>query len=166
LNWLVSGVRWMTCRWPRKLIAEGTLSHARSRLGWEVFRRIFHNLVAAQGELPRDFHGLTSAALDGSTMTMPDTQENRERLGIPTGGRGAGGYPQLRAVALLVLAARRVIDIVYGAYKGKGTGERSLMITLIERLPYKRILYLMDAGLYSFNLLIILKKKSTISWPS
>ena len=53
-----------------------------------------------------------------------------------------------------------------GAYKGKGTGERSLMATLIERLPYKRILSLMDAGLYSFKLLILLKKKSTIFWLS
>jgi hypothetical protein len=153
IDWLVSGVRWLTCCLPPKLVEDGALSHARKRLGIEVFRRIFQKIVAAQDTLPKDFHGLTSAAFDGTGATMPDTQSNRERFGLPNSGRGAGGYPQLRAVALLVLPLRMVVDIAYGPYKGKGSGERSLMRTIIDRLPYPNLLLLLDAGLYSFDML-------------
>ena len=159
LNWLVSGLRWLTCCLPWKLVAEGTLSHARIRLGCEVFRRIFNKMVAHHEKLPKDFHGLTSVAFDGTSATMPDTKENTQRFGVPKGGRGKGGYPQLRAVALLILPLRLVADIAYAAYQGKGTGERSLMNQIIERIPYDQLLYLVDAGLYSFEALMSLKKK-------
>jgi len=167
LNWLVSGLRWLTCCLPHKLVAEGTLSHARIRLGCEVFRRIFQKMVAHHEKLPKDFHGLTSVAFDGTSATMPDTKENKQRFGTPKGGRGEGGYPQLRAVALLILPLRLVADIAYDAYKGKGTGERSLMNQIIERIPYDHLLHLVDAGLYSFELLLSLQKKTvTTCWSS
>ncbi len=111
-------------------------------------------MVACQDTLPKDFHGLTSTAFDGTGGTMPDTPENRERFGLPSGGRGAGGYPQLRAMALLLLPLRMVADIAYGPYKGKGSGERSLMREIIDRLPYPNLLLLLDAGLYSFETLL------------
>jgi len=160
LDWLVSGLRWLTCCLPHKLVAEGTLSHARMRLGEEVFRRIFQKMVVPAEQLPKDFHGLTSVAFDGTNATMPDTEENKQRFGVPKGGRGEGGYPQLRAMALLILPLRQVADIAYDAYKGKGTGERSLMNKIIERIPYDHLLHLVDAGLYSFNFLLLLQEKN------
>ena len=86
-------------------------------------------------------------------LTMPDTKDNMDAFGKPKGGRGEGGFPQMRVVALLVLPLRLVADFAYDAYKGKGTGERSLMATIIERIPYRNMLFLWDAGLYSFDLL-------------
>lgn len=151
IDWLVSGLRWLTGCLPAKLVKEGTLSHARKRLGIEVFRRIFQKMVAHQDTLVKDFHGLTSAAFDGTNATLADTPSNRERFGRPHGGRGAGAYPQLRAVALLLLPLRRVADIAYGPYQGKGCGERSLMRQIINRLPSQNLLFLLDAGLYSFE---------------
>ncbi len=160
IDWLISGLRWLTCCLPLKVVEDGALSHARKRLGIEVFRRIFQKMVAHQDTLPKDFHGLTSVAFDGTCVTMPDTQSNRERFGRPNSGRGAGGYPQLRVVALLLLPLRMVADIAYGPYKGKGRGERSLMGTIIDRLPYRNLLLLLDAGLYSFDLLRSCQKKN------
>ena len=151
IDWLVSGLRWLTCCLPSKLVQDGTLSHARKRLGVEVFRRIFQKMVAHQDTLAKDFHGLTSVAFDGTSATLADTPSNRECFGLPHGGRGAGGYPQLRAVALLLLPLRMVADIAYGPYKGKGSGERSLMRQIIDRLPHQNLLFLLDAGLYSFE---------------
>jgi Insertion element 4 transposase N-terminal len=151
IDWLVCGLRWLTSCLPAKLVKEGTLSHARKGLGIEVFRRIFQKMVAHQDTLVKDFHGLTSVAFDGTSATMADTPSNRERFGLPNGGRGAGGYPQLRAVALLVLPLRMVADIAYASYKGKGSGERSLMRQIIERLPHQNLLFLLDAGLYAFE---------------
>jgi hypothetical protein len=160
IEWLVSGLRWLTCCLPHKLVEDGALSHARKRLGIEVFRRIFQKMVAYQDTLPKDFHGLTSTAFDGTGATMPDTPSNREHFGLPSGGRGAGGYPQLRAMALLLLPLRMVADIAHGPYKGKGSGERSLMREIIDRLPYQNLLLLLDAGLYSFETLLSCTKKN------
>ena len=99
IGWLVSGLRWLTCCLPPKLVEDGALSHARKRLGIEVFRRIFQKLVADQDTLPKDFHGLTSVAFDGTGATMADTPSNRERFGLPQGGRGAGGATGVTASA-------------------------------------------------------------------
>ena len=55
IDWLVSGLRWLTCCLPSKLVQDGTLSHARKRLGVEVFRRIFQKMVAHQDTLAKDF---------------------------------------------------------------------------------------------------------------
>lgn len=153
LNWLICGVRWLTCNLPAKLAAEGTLSHARKRLGVEVFRRIFGHMVVLDSALPADFHGLTSVAFDGTTATMPDTPSNQERFGRPNSGRGQGGFPQARIMALLILPLRLIGAVAYGPYQGKGTGERSLMMPIIDSIPYQNLLFLLDAGLYSFDAL-------------
>lgn len=153
IDWLVSGLRWLNCELPAKVVQEGALSHARKRLGIEVFRRIFEKQTAPGGTRERDFHGLTSVAFDGTVMSLADTVSNRERFGRPKSGRGTGGYPQLRAMALLELARGQVTDIAYGPYQGKGHGERSLMKGMLERLTEPSILLLLDAGLYSFETL-------------
>ncbi len=153
LNWLISGVRWLHCHLPHKLVSDGAISHARKRLGVDVFRVIFQKIVSRCVTLPTDFHQYTSVAFDGVSLTMPDTEDNMDAFGKPKGGRGEGGFPQMRVVAFLILPLRLVADFAYDAYKGKGTGERSLMATIIERIPYRNMLFLWDAGLYSFDLL-------------
>jgi hypothetical protein len=63
LNWLVCGLRWLTCRWPHRVVAEGTLSHARIRLGREVFRRIFQKWWHITRSSQRIFMGLPALPL-------------------------------------------------------------------------------------------------------
>ena len=162
INWLVSGLRWLRCPMPRHLCSDGALSHARQRLGVEVFVRIFARWVARFHALPRDFHGRTSVTFDGTTATMPDTEGNRARFGTPRSGRGNGAFPQLRAVALLILPLRRIADIAFGPYKGKGTGEKSLMMELLSRIPYKKLLFLLDAGLFSSEFLFATRDHDTL----
>ena len=36
-------------------------------------------------------------------------------------------------------------------YVGKGTGERSLVVEILDRLVHKRLRFLLDAGMYSLN---------------
>lgn len=153
MDWLISGLRWITCCLPKKLVADGALSHARKRLGIDVFRQIFERLCPSADALPKDFHGRTSAAFDGSSITMPDTASNQDRFGRPKGGRGKGGFPQLRLMALLILPLRTVADIAYGPFEGKGSGERSLMMEIMDRISASCLLFLVDAGLYSFDFL-------------
>jgi hypothetical protein len=101
--------------------------------------------------LPTDFHELTSVIFDGSTGTMPDTEANRAAFGKPYARRGTAAFPQVRLMGLLAVAQRRRVDLAFAPYTGKGTGERAWMRTLLARLPGHGLLFLMDAGLYAFD---------------
>jgi hypothetical protein len=155
LNWMVSGFRWLTEVLPpqAKLISDGAISHARVQLGVEVFRVLWTKWVASFQPLPADFHGLISVIFDGSTGTMPDTEANRATFGKPSARTGTAAFPQVRLMGLLAVAQRRLIDIAFAPYTGKGTGERALMRIILARLACKGRLFLMDAGLYAFDVL-------------
>lgn len=152
LSWLVSRFRWLCLDLPAKLVKDGAVSHARVRLGVGVIRDIFYRLVRSAPAANPDFHQWTTVMFDGAAMTMPDTSSNRERFGKPKSGRGCGAFPQLRAVALLVLSARLVFDVAYAPFRGKKTGERTLMFEILERVKRKDFLFVFDAGFYSFFL--------------
>jgi Insertion element 4 transposase N-terminal/Transposase DDE domain len=155
LNWMVAGFRWLADVLPAqaKLVSDGAISHARVKLGVEVFRVLWTKLVASFQPLPADFHGLISVIFDGSTGTMPDTEANRATFGKPSARTGAAAFPQVRLMGLLAVAQRRLVDIAFAPYTGKGTGERALLRTLLARWACKGLLFLMDAGLYAFDVL-------------
>ena len=152
LNWLFAGFRWKSLDFCKKIVTDGAISHARKKMGVDVFRTIFHRFSSVFKDVPSDFHGLITVMFDGTSMTMPDTESNRKKFGKHKSGRGYGAFPQVRAVALMALCARRIIDIAYAPYKGKKTGERTLMFEIIKRCLKKKCLFLFDAGFYSFYL--------------
>lgn len=154
LNWMVSSFRWLSELLPAKakLVAGGTISHARVKLGFEVFQTIWTKLNGSLPELQPDFQGRITCIFDGSTGTMPDSASNVEAFGKTKNQTGAGAFPQLRMMALVVLSLRVVLDAAYAPFQGKGSGERTLMMALLKRNVYRGLLYLMDAGLYSFEL--------------
>jgi len=148
----VSGFRLKFLNFPAKIVTDGTISHARVKLGVDVFRDIFYKFVSKFRDIPSDFHGLISVAFDGTSMTMPDTESNQTEFGKPKSGRGYGAFPQMRVLSLMVLSARRIFDIAYAPYKGKKTGERTLVLEILKRCKRKDFLFLFDAGFYSFPL--------------
>jgi len=64
--------------------------------------------------------------VDGTTVTLPDTENNPVRF--PQHGNQAqgAGFPLARLVGVISLTTGAVIDAAMGPYKGKGTGEHSL----------------------------------------
>ena len=44
INMLISTFRWLLCSLPVRIIADGTLTHARMRLGASVFRLVFRKI--------------------------------------------------------------------------------------------------------------------------
>ena len=155
LNWLVSGFRWLGEHFPEQaqLVSEGALSHARKRLGPEVFATLLQLQIAALAQPEPDFHGYCSAAFDGTTGTMPDSAKNVAAFGKPAARRGTAAFPQVRLMALLALSVRHIYGLAWAPYRGKGTGERALLRSLLPTLPAGSWLYLMDAGLYAFDIL-------------
>jgi len=155
LNWMVSGFRWLWSLLPSQsvIVRDGAISHARVKLGFEVFRALFYKLTASFWPIAPDFHGRVSVAFDGSTGTMPDTECNVDEFNKPSSRSGNAAFPQLRMMALMVLSVRLLLAIGYAPYAGKGTGERSLMMQMLGRIARKGLLFLLDAGLYSFEIM-------------
>ena len=58
LNWLVSGLRWLSLGLPAKLLKDGAISHARVKLGSGVFQSIFYKFVLSFTLISPDFYGL------------------------------------------------------------------------------------------------------------
>lgn len=153
LNWMLSGFRWLSELLPaqHKLVSDGAISHARVALGVEVFRVLFIKLRNKLWPVTPDFHGRISVAFDGSTGSMPDTEANRAAFGKPSARTGSAAFPQVRLMGLLAIAQRQLVDLAFAPYRGKGTGERALVTEILTRLTCKGLLFLLDAGLYSFD---------------
>lgn len=159
LNWLVSGIRWLNSGLPAKLVACGTISRARVQLGFEIFRTVFLKFVISLQAYEPDFHGYVTAIFDGSSLTMPDTASNQAEFGKPKTGRGQAAFPQTRVMALMIRATRLIVDIAYAPFQGKGTGERSLMMSVLQKTKIQNLLFLFDAGFYSFYLVYVLQRQ-------
>lgn len=151
LNWMISGWRWLAYSLPKQLVSEGTISHARVRVGVQVFKMLFHKVIETFKPLPTDFYGRISVIFDGSTGNMPDSEANCQKFGKAKSRRKSekSAYPQLRWMSLLAVSSRLLLDVSYDASIGKGTGERTLMMKILENLHHPNLLFLADAGLYS-----------------
>ncbi|RMD59066.1 IS4 family transposase [Candidatus Parcubacteria bacterium] len=160
-NWMLSGFRWLQQCLPArsKLVSDGAISHARVALGSGVFKRLWHKLRPSYESLPADFHGLRTVIFDGTTATMPDTESNRKAFGKPNSGRGEAAFPQVRLMSLLAVAPRLLMQVAFAPCRGKGTGERTLVRSILDSLEVCGLLCLMDAGLYAFHLLWTITQK-------
>ncbi len=153
LDWLLAGLRWKSLNFAGKFVKDGTISRARTRMGFEIFRTIFNRFTMTFRDTDTaDFHGMKTFLFDGSSLTTPDTESNREEFGKHSSGRGHSAFPQIRVVALMALCARRIVDAAYAPCRGKKTGEKTLMFEILKRFSIADSLLLFDAGFYSFNL--------------
>lgn len=159
LDWLLAGLRWESLSFDGKFVKDGTISRARTRMGFELFRNIFNRFTMTFKDIvSSDFHGLKTFMFDGTSLTTPDTESNREEFGKHISGRGRGAFPQIRAVALMGLVGRRIVDVAYAPCRGKKTGEKTLMFKILRRFSIRNSLLLFDAGFYSFNLVDYMHK--------
>jgi Transposase DDE domain len=98
-------------------------------------------LVRKTGELLRGkarsawlWKGRSVVMVDGSTASMPDTPANQQAFPQPRSQKRGLGFPLARFVAIICLATGAVLDLAIGPYKGKRTGETSLLRALLDRL--------------------------------
>lgn len=132
----------------RKPAAISSIVEARQRLGAAPLRQLFEELTVAWG-LPAveqdTWHGLGVYAMDGTTLSVPDTDENYEHFGKPSSRDGDAGYPKLRMVALIAVRSQLILDAQFAPWRGKGTGEQSLADSFWSALPSRSVL-LFDRG--------------------
>jgi hypothetical protein len=123
---------------------DSALWQARARLGTAPLRWLFDLLrgpAMAMAAGPARWHGLLVCAIDGTTMTIPDSPRNLAAYSKQAGSHGGSGYPLLRLVALVACGTRTVIDAVFGPFScGEQDCTRRLrrslhagMIVLLDR---------------------------------
>lgn len=111
--------------------------HARSRIPTSVFStlatRTAHELEMSIPD-PWKWNGRSVFIVDGSHVSMPDTPENQAMYPQPPTQASGLGFPLARITVLLSLATGACHDLEIAPYRGKGTGEKSLLRRMYDTL--------------------------------
>jgi hypothetical protein len=133
-----------------RTVASSALTQARARLGAQPMEWLFlrsagewaHRSAAAD-----DWRGLGLYGVDGTTLRVADSPENRAHFGSHDSGRHDGGrdarvsgYPLMRMVVVMALRSHLLAAATFGPY---GVDERVYASSLWETVP-DRSLVLVD----------------------
>lgn len=136
----------------RQGISEGAITPARDRVGALPLRELFETTARhwalASAERHR-WRGLMVLGADGTSLRVPDSKENRETFGLPGSKRRSAGYPQIRAVGLMVLRSHLLLDFDFA---GCRTGEVTLAAPMLARVPSHSVTIL-DRNFVNYRLL-------------
>jgi hypothetical protein len=70
--------------------------------------------------------------IDGTTVTLPDTQENQALYPQQKGQKPGLGFPVCRIVGITCLSSGAVLNAAMGPFKGKGGSEHTLLRSLLD----------------------------------
>jgi hypothetical protein len=136
-------------------VADSALPKARYRLGEGPLAELFACSAShwAHEHAAEDrWRGLSIYALDGTTLSVQDTDENREAFGLPKSGRAQSGYPKVRLVTLMAARSHLIVDAAIGPFHGKGTAEPMLARPMWDGVPDESLLIVdrnfIDYGLF------------------
>lgn len=135
---------WRVRRGLGRLSSETTsYCKARSRLPEALFERLL-SWTSCRCEEALDkawlFQGRIVEMVDGWTVTMADTEENQEEYPQMRCHKPGCGFPIARMIGLFSMASGAINHLAIGPYKGKQTGETSLLRSIIDRVLPDRIL--------------------------
>lgn len=106
---LAAGLDGLTVATP----TSSALAKARRRIGPQPLAALFA-LIAGPAAGSKRWRGLLVCAIDGTTMSIPDSPANLTVYGRQTGSHGGSGYPLLRLLTIVACGSRTVIDAVFG----------------------------------------------------
>ncbi len=147
----------------RASIAKSAVAQARARLGDEPMKWLFERCSETWGHASarrHEWRGLAIYGLDGTTVRVPDSQENRDHFGGQSGPRGDSGYPIARIVTLMALRSHLIVAATFGPYGD----ERPFARELWPKLP-DNALVIVDRNFLAANILIpIASEKANRHW--
>lgn len=113
------------------LVARSTVAQARGRLGDEPLKWLFERCAqkwAHESARRREWRGLAIYGVDGTTVRVPDSPENRAFFGSQKAGAGRGisGYPLARVVTLMALRSHLLAGAALGPYGDERAYARDL----------------------------------------
>jgi hypothetical protein len=129
---------WMAINGRKPCAAEtGSYCDARQRLPLAVVARLARQTAREiEGRAPAAWlwKGRRVVLVDGTTASMPDTEENQRAFPQMKAQKIGLGFPLVRMVAIITLATGVVRDLAMGPYQGKETGETALFRALWDGL--------------------------------
>jgi Transposase DDE domain len=110
----------------------GSYCKARQRLPLSMVSGLVRQIglqMTDQAPLRWNWQGRPIRLVDGTTVELPDTEENRRAY--PQTREGSG-CPLSRIVGITCLASGGVLNAAIGPFAGKGSGEQALLRTLLD----------------------------------
>jgi hypothetical protein len=168
LSCLLEGLQWLAGpKSPIKVTGKSGISQARTRVGYEPLKRLYDDIVSpiATPATPGAWYGTGRkwrlVSLDGSTLAVPDTDENDEAFGRPNSNHGEGGMPRMRFVCLV----ENGTHVLFGARMDAFTvGEITLAHEVIQMLE-PGMLCLADRYFAGYRLLErVMDRGSDVLW--
>jgi len=136
-------------------IARSSVVEARSRLGSEPMKWLFERTAAAWAHASASRHrwrGLSVYGMDGSTLRVADTPENRRHFGGQPGRASTeSGYPMARIVVLMALRSHVLAAARFGPYGGSCELEHAM--DLRASIP-QNSLTIVDRGFFAVRMLL------------
>ena len=156
-----------------RTVASSALTQARTRLGPEPMEWLFLRSAEGWAHQSADadrWRGLALYGVDGTTLRVADSVENREQFGGHDSGRHEGGrdertsgYPLMRLVVVMALRSHLLAAAAFGPYS---VDERTYATSLWETVP-DRSLVLLDRLYLQANVLVpLMTKGSERHWIS
>jgi hypothetical protein len=131
-------IAWMVASGRKACSAvTGAYCSARDRLPEQACRQLACDIGhQVEEEAPSSWRWLGHRVLnvDGSTITMADTEHNQAEYPQQSNQKRGCGFPIMRIVVVFSLAVGTILDVALGQYQGKRTGENSLFRTLCDLL--------------------------------
>lgn len=115
----------------------GAYCQARQRLPLKVPEQLCQAVGdSLEAKIPKAWRwrGRHVKLFDGTTVSMPDTTENQADYPQSSEQKPGLGFPLARVGGLISLASGAVLGYAVAACKGKGTGEQTLLRSLLPRL--------------------------------
>ena len=78
------------------------------------------------------WHGKRVHLIDGTTVTMPDTQANQVVYPQQAGQKPGLGFPISRIVGVICLSSGALLNASLGRCSGKGSSEQCLLRTMLD----------------------------------
>lgn len=127
-----------------RTVASSALTQARARLGSDPLEWLFLRTAEewAHRSADRDrWHGLALYSIDGTTLRVADSVENREHFGDQAAGgaKGVSGYPLTRLVVLMAVRSHLLAAATFGPF---GIDERRYAESLWASVPEKSLVLL------------------------
>jgi Transposase DDE domain/Insertion element 4 transposase N-terminal len=123
--------------------SSAAIVEARDRLGFGALRNLSARLQRWILETHREdmnWKGMLVLVLDGTTLKVPDSDENRRHFGLPGVNRGKrSAFPQMRTLVAVSLRLRFILGAWFAPYR---RGELTVAKRILSELPQRSLLVL------------------------
>ena len=141
--WVKVGKYW-------RVPCKSAITQARQRLGSQVMSQLFHQVVrpmATTKTVGAFLKGLQIVVIDGTTLDVPDSEENARVFGRPGARPGTeAAFPKVRLVILVEAGTHLIFDALMCPYR---MGERARALKLLRGVK-PGMLLMWDRGLHSY----------------